>query len=273
MTTQCTTGCGRPAPHSALCRACTSDLTSGLRAVPWIARELDVTLARLDRQPAPAGASTDSGTPLPIRWKAVQAGDTLRHTLAPWAVHVADRHRLPPPAGGHPATVARWLLEHADRIGVDPDAAQLVDEITYAIGQARRVVDHPPDLVYLGPCGPDCDSDLYLARQRDGWPSGVVVTCRACSTAHDAARRREWLMDAVRDRLATAGEISRAIPGLYGRAIHTGTIRQWIARGRLMPRAWLVGQVIHPHRPASHARALLRVGDVLDLAERTARDR
>jgi hypothetical protein len=275
----CATGCGRPSPAAALCTTCTNALRLDLLAVPWLTRALTTTLARLDRVPAGAGAGTDE-TPLPFRFAATQAATTLRLTLEPWVRDVAELHGLPAPRRRATlAALARWLARHdvlLRRHPADPDpqrghggAAQMADEIRYAVGQVRRVIDRPPDLFYGGPCD-GCRQDLYCGADSRGWPTAVVITCRTCARVYDAAERRAWLLESVRDRLAPAAEISQAVPALYGQEIRAGTIRQWVARGRLVPHAWLLAGVVYPHRPADHARALLRVGDVIDLAERTA---
>lgn len=263
---RCTAGCGRPSPDASLCGSCSRELLRQLLSVPWLTRQLTTTLARLDRVPASAGAGTNDGPPLPFRLTVTQAASTLRHTLTPWVREIAQQQRIPPPRRNIPVrTLATWLARNIEHARRHHDAAQLADEISYAVEQVKKAIDRPPDLFYLGPCD-GCRTDLYCGCDARGWPTAAVITCRACSRRYEATERREWLLSAVRDRLATAAEISQAVPALYGREIRTGTIRQWLNRGRLAPRAWLLNGVIYPYRPADHARALVRVGDVLDLA-------
>jgi hypothetical protein len=105
-----------------------------------------------------------------------------------------------------------------------------------------------------------CLADLYCGADDRGWPTATVITCRACGHQHGAAERREWLLRAAEDRLATAGEISQAVPALYGHDIRIGTIRVWAHRGRIAAR------LPHPDDPLKRPR--YRVGDVLDIASR-----
>ena len=74
------------------------------------------------------------------------------------------------------------------------------------------------------------------------------------------AARREWLLTALREHLATAAEIAMGVGELYGQRINRNTITQWYRRGRLFPHGVT--------RDAQHP--LFRIGDVLELAEAAA---
>jgi hypothetical protein len=269
LTNRCTVaGCANPAGDAHVCMGCTRDLFADLIAVPWLIDHLAVTLARLDRVLGSLGhTGAAAAAPLPIRWTAVQAAVTLRHTLAPRARRVAAQRGLVCDlADDQTAGFARWLACHLVWVRQCGDAGELVDEVRYAINQARVAVDRPPDLFYAGPCD-SCRRDLYCGADQHGHPTASVIRCE-CGRTYETADRRAWLLDAAYDHLATATEIAQAVPSLYGRRIPVDTIRTWIARGQLLPRAWLHAGRVHTHRQSDRDRPLCRIGDVIDLARR-----
>jgi hypothetical protein len=271
VTNRCTVaGCDTPAGDAYVCMSCTRDAFADLIAVPWLLDHLAVTLARLDRVLASLGHTGTAATTasLPIRWKAVQAAVTLRYTLTPWARRVAAQRGLVCDlADDQTAALGRWLACHIVYVRQCGDAGELVDEVRYAIDQVRRAVDRPPDLFYAGPCD-TCSTDLYCGADRYGHPTASVIRCHECRQTYDTADRRARLLDDVYDHLATATEIAQAVPSLYGQRIPVDTIRTWIARGQLLPRAWLHAGRVHTHRQSDRDRPLCRIGDVIDLARR-----
>jgi hypothetical protein len=270
VTNRCTVaGCANPAGDAYVCMSCTRDLFADLVAVPWLLDHLAVTLARLDRI---MGSLDHTGVaaaaPLPIRWRAVQAAVTLRHTLAPWARRVAAHRSLVCDlTDDQTAGFARWLATHIVYVRQLADAGELIDEIRYAIDQVRRAIDRPPDLSYAGPCD-GCHADLYCEADQYGHPTESVIRCHQCRCTYDIADRRDFLLNEARDYLATATEIAQALPALYGHDLSVNTIRCWIARGQLLPRAWLHAGRVHTHRQSDRDRPLCRIGDVIDLARR-----
>lgn len=263
---RCVTGCGKPSPDAYLCLICTRALLADLLRVPWLVDQLTTTLSRQDRVPAAAGAGPEAGIPLPLRLPAVQAESTLRHTLQPWVRTVAEQRGLAADVRDTVVGLAGWLATHIDGVRQTDEAAALFEEVRYAIDQAVRVIDQPPQLFYAGPCD-GCGADLYCGTDDHGRPRAAFITCRTCGDRYDTAKRRAWLLNAAEDRLATATEIAQAIPALYGRQINVNTIRSWINRGRLLPRAWLHDGLVHAQRQAGTDRPLCRIGDVIDLAQ------
>lgn len=53
---------------------------------------------------------------------------------------------------------------------------------------------------------------------------------------------------------------------VHSSLLSNGTIRQWISRGRLLPRAWLHNGQFYLQRQDEHDRPLCRIGNVIDLA-------
>jgi hypothetical protein len=102
--------------------------------------------------------------------------------------------------------------------------------------------------VYCGPC-PDCGADLYARPER------AIVGCRECEARHDVEALRAELLDVVRDSLATAAEIARALPCLLGRDLSANTVRTWARAGKITRR-----------KPDEQGRPRYLVGEVIDLA-------
>lgn len=267
MTNLCAVSiCGNPTHDAVVCTTCSRALFTDLVAVPWLLDQLAITLARLDRVAGQVGAAP-AGTPLPLRWSASQAGVTLTLTLAPWAARVAVQRDVVFDVQPASLALSRWLAGHIVSVRQCQDAGELVDEVRYAIDQVRRAIDRPADLFYGGPCE-TCKHDLYCGADQHGRPAVSVIRCNDCGATYDTTERRAWLLKAAYDHIATATEIAQAVPSLYGQRIPVDTIRAWIGRGRLLPRAWLHRGLVYTHRQADHDRPLCRIGDVIDLASR-----
>jgi DNA-directed RNA polymerase subunit RPC12/RpoP len=210
--------------------------------------DLGVTIAKLDRLSDPERRPSGEH-PLPLRLGPVQIRDDLIATLLAWAQHTATRHghTLPVLFRRQPAQLAGWL--HTYRLVDDPDAGDMCAEIGYAVVRARRAADHPPDMLYAGPCE-DCGADLY-AHQR-----APQIECKDCGAEYPVEARRKWLLEQVDDQLLTATELSRALPGLIRRPLTSAMIRGLAHRGRL---------TAHPPLPKKPHDPVYRLGDLLDL--------
>ncbi|MFC4912563.1 hypothetical protein [Actinomadura gamaensis] len=259
------TGCGRPTRGATICGACAADLARALASVPWLDRQLDLVLARQtrigSRGPRPAE------TPLPYAPHATEAREVLRSTLAAWVdellpvlprrdpgpvcadcAHPSCRYRAP---GRTLPGMAWWFQARVDHLVRHPEAEELRDEIMAAVWAAQRVVDRPADRRYVGQCGADldgsdCEADLYAR------PNAATVTCPACDTRWDVRWRRERLLAAAEDTLATAADLARALTGL-GHEVTPEMIRGYAHRGQLVP-----------HGRDARGRPLYRLGDVAD---------
>lgn len=239
--------CGQPAPDTTLCRSCADRLAADLGDVPAYAQELELTLARLTRHGRSDG-SPSTTTALPIDIRASEASWVLRNTLTGW-IRVLDGEGATWPEGTLTA-MSRWLLARVDLLARHEEGDQAADEIGYAMRQVRHVVDRPPEQIYAGPCDTDaCAADVYAK------PGAQTARCRDCRTEYDVSERREWLLAAVEDILATATEIAQALPGLLERGLSVNTIRSWAYAGRLVT-----------HGVDLQGRPLYRIGDVIHLA-------
>jgi hypothetical protein len=258
--------CGNTIRSNAyVCTPCNALLEKTLAEIPSLGEDLETTRLRQSRTGGRSiGGGHSSDVPLPWLETASVAEDTLRSTLVAWARVVVEERGVGWPRNTL-AGISGFLLKHVDWLVHHPDAHEAVDELSFAARQARSVVDRAPDRWYAGRCehvdldaqveaivtsGPEppkCPEELYV---REG---SSTVSCRTCGTEHDVAQRRAKLARVVKDRLATASELTSAVSNL-ARPISLNTIKSWVRRRRLVEKAQSPDGV-----------ALYRVGDVLDL--------
>ncbi|GLY55200.1 hypothetical protein [Lentzea sp. NBRC 102530] len=197
------------------------------------------------------------------------------------------------PAAGLAARAASWLARHLDELVRLVDVVDALDEITHVVGRTRHVIDRAPARWYVGGCD-YCGTAMYTR------PGQAQVLCpndeclfliapASCSihqepgeqctsrcTIHEAQysrtsylveERREWMLAAAEDYLATAAEATAALPLLADTTINVNTLRQaarW--RGKRPPEI----ETDHTH---PDGRPRYRLGDVLALAHRIAERR
>lgn len=247
--------CLAPTADDALCVRCTTRLTNDLAQVPELIDEVETWRIKLDRIGGrDVGTSGSDEVPLGYRPMAVEVHDVLHLTLATWAASVADAaglSMLGVPAQ-HPAQLAGWLAGQVEPARHMPGVAAYCDEVGYAVRVTRRAIDRPADRVYAGPCD-QCQRDLYAGGTAD------VVTCHGCGTGYGVRERRAWLLDGLREHLATAAEIAAGIGELYGTPVNRKTINVWHHRERLVERG-----------STRNGWPLFRIGDVLELAGQVA---
>lgn len=177
--------------------------------------------------------------------------------------------------------LARWLLRHPSWIRNHPASGELHADITGAVGAALRIVDRPPDRVYLGICSAEVDSidengdqvlvecpaDLYVPTGR------AVATCPACRAEHVVEDRRRVLATAVENELV-ATSVLVGLVGALGRTVTSSMIRNLKARGVLRPKVRdpRTGDIVL-RGPEDTGLDRWRVGDVLDAISRPERGR
>jgi hypothetical protein len=234
---------GRPVhdDRGHLCPACWADLDHDLADVPELVHDLERLLAGLTRT---------GGSPIGIVVRAEKglgfderAGDLLRelhNTLGGWVRVLCEDNALPVDMRDDTAVLAGWLGQHEWEIRRHEAAGDLWREVHKLAERARKTVTPKGPRVYLGQCSvplddsdePElCDRDLYALAD---WRS---VTCPQCGITHQAGERREVMLNAVADQLATAAECSRALTAVTGVEVSVNTIRSWAARGKLAQHA------------------------------------
>lgn len=189
------------------------------------------------------------------------------------------------------ARASHWLARHlGDLVRLDT-AAQALDEITHVVGRTRHVIDRAPARWYVGGCD-RCGTAMYArpgmaetvcpdrgcitviepawcsAHEEPGeWCDSRCVITEAVveRTRYDVAARRDWMLAAAEDYLATAPEAVTACKLLAEVDLNVNTLRQ-AARsrdGKRVPE--IATDTTHPD-----GRPRYRLGDVLDLARRIA---
>lgn len=243
MTVCASLGCDRQVADARICSGCTRTLETRLREIPGLADELTLVLVRATRYDE-RSERPGNGDALPYDAMAASLGWDLRNTLAAWTRALAQpAERLPAPTVG---ALAGWLVVRVSRARQHADAGLLVDEIASVYGRLTRAIDRD-DVRLVGRC---CQTPLYAPAR------AAKVRCTVCSTQHDVAERTAALGAEVRDVLATAAEIERAVAWL-GQSVRDDQISRWVGVGMLAVKA----------RTQSSS-ALYRVGDVLDLLAR-----
>lgn len=119
-----------------------------LAAVPGLVEDLlnvECRTARLSKPGLSKGRRPKPGSSIPFHIGASEAADLLHNTLVGWARVVLDQGR----GNGQPAnatlSIAKWLHRNTEALALCERSAEALDEIHYAVGECRRVVDIPPD--------------------------------------------------------------------------------------------------------------------------------
>lgn len=267
----------RPAPDATVCRSCEDQTAGHLRRIPWLTRQLDITLTRQARMGDRSGPRSTE-TPVYFDLRASIDLETFRADLARWAVAVAD-HRgvavdVPTKAvrlaDGTTALVAalpviadlsRWLLRWNGAAAQHPDAADYVAEVAAMARAAERTIDRAPDMRCLGPCDVDgCEAWLYVPMHAE------VARCPSpeCEAEYRVEDRRAWLMEQATDQLLTAAQIADQLPWIAGTRIDRKLINKWASRDQITRYA--------PHPSDARQAPRFRVGEVVDRIRNEAAD-
>lgn len=253
----------------AVCKSCADELRKNLAEAPAIARELEITLARL-RSNAPRDGGHASPNRLPYVPEASEATWVLRNTLVGW---IRDLDENP---ANHPVdtieAMATWLLGRMNDLLVHPAAQEVVEEIAAAVGRpvttrprhmlpaeaegadptpwsrgrakvGEELYDNPAERMFLGRC-PTCEAEDIYAPKGD-----TVAKCQGCEAMHEVAHLNAGLLLLLSDKLLTVREIAHAYASLDdGHLIRTeNLLNRWVERGALRPHGVnLKGREIYP---------------------------
>ena len=247
--------CSRPPVNGYLCLTCFEILRRDLDSIPQLLADLEVTICRQDKLTEPSGRSTDE-RPLPLRIGPMEARRDLAATLDVWATHLQRGSIYLTDVAEVAAYAGNYIRSNLGRVQIDEKAGDLADEIGYAVIMAWRTVDKPLAHQFVGPCDL-CGSDLYAH------PRAEEVKCRnePCDAVYDVQARRDWLLELSSDRLATATDISRALPGLLQQQLTAATIRGWARYGKITP---------HPPLPDRPRDPVYKIGQVIAVAREMA---
>lgn len=225
----------------------------GTRRNPSLLTELLITAGRLSRIGESTG-HTKPGSVTP-RLDVLPAWAALSAALAAWETSLGLSGRLALDHGSTGHAAALRLRAHQHAVIGSPDVRDRFERLDVAVRAALAAIDAPPEAWYAGQCsalqrdGSICPEDLYALAGHG------QIRCRRCAAAHSIEARRQALMAAVADVLATATEIRRAVRRFDGRPVTAEWLRQVRHRGRLVQRG--VARVT--------GEPLYRLGDVMDL--------
>lgn len=261
---------GRPT-ETVLCPGCLDALRAELRQVPWLVRQLTITLTRQSRAGDRNGPRA-SERPLVFDLNASIDLETLRDGLGHWATQIAQRRGVTVDSPHTPDGYARWLLRWTSEIAGHPDAAELADDITAMTKAARRTIDRAPDLRYLGPCD-TCGHDLYAPVHAEHVDchgevrilddtTGEELPPAPCDASYEIASRRIWLLEQAVDQLRTANQLAYELPWIAGVTITAARIGMWAKRGKVT--------VYLPHPKDERQAQRFRVGEIIEHARAMA---
>lgn len=245
--------CGKPTRDNAyVCDGCLGDLTKALAEIPWLAGELEITVAKQRGVDYTAlGGSPSSESPLPVHAPALEARRVLRVALVT-CIRFCEEERIRHQSASNRQPVdslesmSRWLMWRVDGLGLNDMGYEFVTDITEAARACRRAIDRKPERRYAGPC--ECGRDLYHK------PGATDVDCRDCERTYNVAELYAWMRQGVMGRLVTASEGSTLL-GRFDLTTPQATIDMWHLRKRI---------VDHGQNPAGHR--LYLIDDLLTLA-------
>jgi hypothetical protein len=249
--------CGTPTRDDAyVCDGCLNSLTRVLAETPWLAGELETTIAgQRGVDYAAMGGSPSSEKPTPVNVPALEARRAYRHALAMCVRFCEEegvRHQAP--TSRQPVdsleSMSRWLMWRVDGLAFNDMAYEFVRDITDAAKACKRTVDRKPERRYAGPC--ECGRDLYHK------PGATEVKCRECERVYQVGELYAWMRQGVLGRLVTAREGSTLL-GTFDLPTSASTIDKWHARKRIVD-----------HGENAQKRRLYLIDDLLDLAARNA---
>lgn len=179
--------------------------------------------------------------------------DEMRDSLNTWVIEVRNfACPMVPYVNGDWYQAKRIIQSSADRLRRWPDAPQFFDELSYSLARLEMLTSPVrAERRYVGPC-PECEQDVTV------FPEATVATCPACGCRFDV----DAALDALRARLADLWlpreQARRAAEIVAARPVPLGSIKTWIARGKLAPRKTGAGP------------ALYRVGALVSLLAKSA---
>ncbi len=248
--------CTQPAPDTVICWDCAKKLTRLLADLAEDIAELTVQLTRQNRSGPPI-ASRAAERPVPFDEDAAWTLADVRSVLVGWTRVAVDHDGKPWPADTLPAMLrrlrrTRWQTHEA--------ADELLDELGWLHEQVLRVIDHPAERHYLGPCtavdaeGIECTGDVYAT-------GSGAPRCRDCGATYSRDERMAWILEVTADQLVTASEAAGALSA-WGQHIKPELVWKWAERGRLERRG-----------TDRHGRPTYRFADVRTLAAESVQHR
>ncbi|XBH21599.1 hypothetical protein V5R04_15545 [Jonesiaceae bacterium BS-20] len=149
---------------------------------------------------------------------------------------------------------SRWIQRHEQ-------APAMVDYLQGLYSRVERLVDAPPERLFVGICGEAledlsiCQTRIYAIDGRD------EATCSSCGFDHAIYGRRAALKEEARKIALPPAELARAVDGLGIVEVTAKQIDNWQQRGKLTPVRFTND---------GRRRPMFLVGDVIDLVNSLA---
>jgi hypothetical protein len=221
-----------------------------------------------------SAGSTSAGNPdeapVPFNRRASEARAELLTALTTAGDRIAKERKMFKPFNSDRA-LGPWLARQVPFLRAHHEGAERVEYLLDALYQAARVVDRPPDRVYLGPCvghvGVADGSEVRCTEELYAVPAKPEFTCPRCGWIYQLAERRAHLLGLTTGLQLGATDCARALAGL-GLDVTASRIRVYASRHLIEP---VQDEDGNPVRRRGHAVYL--VADVLAVVERIARDR
>jgi hypothetical protein len=244
-----------------ICGECTADLRRVLADIPQLLDDLDIAIAGETRFVEHGHRTLNGDQPTGGGHPAVAAQQRL--TLALLGDGTEQHPGVKDWFNNYgPASLARALNRHLERVHLEPRMPNLARDLTQAASRAHHVIDSPPDLVYFGAC-PE-GHDIWQERiHRDDTETPVCCRCGYTSSLPDHQKR---LLIAGEDRWLTVGELVSAVT-MGGEVVTRAQINGWIERDGLAREKRVRPRYINGELHQNEV-WVYRLGDVRDRAAR-----
>lgn len=224
-----------------LCQLCTKELSALLSDLPWLLRQLDITVTRQDKLgTATVGKSSDN--PSPINVGAMELARNLTNQLSTIVRALCEPTHHAVPETEDNAILARWLSLHLGAISCNEDAGHIYTEIRQATDAIVTAINRTSRM-WCGPCttvvahdpnGADieCGIDLYADREN----LGEQIQCPKCRTFYEP--RLQLLNTIKRGDLLPEAKLLEIMDSL-GEKLSRRRLYDWINAGSLRPRGYV----------------------------------
>ena len=227
-----------PVKDTFTCSDCAAWYHYHLMHLPDLARDLDIEITRQGRKGGSGGdggRSRNFDRPLEFNQAASDALGQLRAVLVSTCLTLALGQRLPADTIN---AMVEWLIANEAAVQLRPEAGDMMNGLDAAFKHGRKVIDNPPERIYLGNCG--CGAEL----RADRGVGHVQCQCGATWMTQDVVDHRNMV---ARSHLMTLPEIVTMA------VVSKSTLYRWVTR--LEQRGQRDGMDVY------------RYGDVLDLIQ------
>lgn len=248
--------CDMLAGDGYICPSCVESWEVNLGNITALVEDLEIAERKAVRF-APSGGSS-SGEPEIANLAAGYWLGRLRNELVGQIRLICETgHIKVPELRDNTVAMSRWLLRQSARLpkmGED-EGWGLVHDLDQMVRDCLTVIDAPARRKYVLEC-----ETCSLAV----WARGDAETARcACGAEYDVAAEHEARMMVARDYLVTIDEAAAMAK------VRAGTIRQWIARGRVQQHGTKEVDILRDNQFVVRREvALVKYGDVVKMAER-----